>query len=239
MHSFVQDTTDFIRKLEIMGDILDGSLMCTMDVNSLYTSIPHEEGIEAVFGAMQDMDMSEAYRGLLVDFLSLVLYKNYFIFDGKYYLQIQGTAMGSNVAMTYANLFMAAFEDAFVYRDQDFTHHVRLWLRYIDDIFFFWTGNMDDLMVFKERLDGCLDTISYTLEYDLHEMHFLDVNLQRHKSLRDHLMKNVNLQGKTHTAETWLSAIPDWSYSGHLDHGTCGVRVLEHIESIRMYHHTR
>jgi hypothetical protein len=41
---------------------------------------------------------------------SIVLGKNYFEFNGKVYRQRQGTAMGTRVAPTYANLFMAQFE---------------------------------------------------------------------------------------------------------------------------------
>jgi hypothetical protein len=35
---------------------------------------------------------------------------NYVEFDGIIYLQIQGTAMGTPVAVTFANLFLLPFE---------------------------------------------------------------------------------------------------------------------------------
>ena len=40
-----------------------------------------------------------------------VLTKNNFQFNGKNYLQVSGTAMGTRVTPTYANLFMADFEE--------------------------------------------------------------------------------------------------------------------------------
>ena len=51
--------------------------------------------------------------------------------DSKHYLQVKGTAMGTHMAPSYANLFMGFLE-------QDFLHSAvekpSLWLRFIDDI---------------------------------------------------------------------------------------------------------
>ncbi|CAH2219325.1 Hypothetical predicted protein, partial [Pelobates cultripes] len=40
------------------------------------------------------------------------------------------------------------------------------------------TGTVEELLCFKERLDNQLDTISFTIEYDMHLMHFLDVSME-------------------------------------------------------------
>ncbi|KAM9294559.1 uncharacterized protein PAF06_018747 [Gastrophryne carolinensis] len=45
----------------------------------------------------------------------------------NFYLQLQGIAMGSIVAPFYANLFMADFEECFVYTDPDYNEHVLTW----------------------------------------------------------------------------------------------------------------
>ena len=47
--------------------------------------------------------------------LQLILNNNYFEFNGKYYLQTHGTAMGTPVAPSYANLFMAALEEQLLF----------------------------------------------------------------------------------------------------------------------------
>ncbi|CAJ0921796.1 unnamed protein product [Ranitomeya imitator] len=57
---------------------------------------------------------------------------------------LRGTAMGSNVAPTYANIFMAVLEDKFVY-SSILWRHVRAWWRYIDDIFVIWEVCGSDL----------------------------------------------------------------------------------------------
>ena len=45
--SYIRDTTDFIHKLRGLPRLPPGSLLGTLDVSSLYTNIPHEEGITA------------------------------------------------------------------------------------------------------------------------------------------------------------------------------------------------
>ena len=45
LSSHVKDTTDFIRKTEKIKELPPGTLLATLDVSSLYTNIPHKEGI--------------------------------------------------------------------------------------------------------------------------------------------------------------------------------------------------
>ena len=45
--SFVKDTNDFLNKLLTIGNLPANSLLVTLDVSSLYTNIPHNEGINA------------------------------------------------------------------------------------------------------------------------------------------------------------------------------------------------
>ena len=43
---YTKDTTDLL-KSKLVGKVPPGSLLITLDVRSLYTNIPHAEGIEA------------------------------------------------------------------------------------------------------------------------------------------------------------------------------------------------
>ena len=75
----------------------------------------------------------------------MVLTNNYFDFNGKHYHQKSGTARGTKLAPSYANLFMSKFEQAHVY-----TYHLQptLWKRFIDDIFLIGPHGMDSLTEF-------------------------------------------------------------------------------------------
>ena len=50
--SFIKDTTSFITKLQSLNNIPEGTFLVTFDVSSLYTNIPHHEGIEACTEAL-------------------------------------------------------------------------------------------------------------------------------------------------------------------------------------------
>ena len=45
--SYVKDTTDFIQKLSQLGELPPNCLIATMDVTSLYTNIPNDEGLRS------------------------------------------------------------------------------------------------------------------------------------------------------------------------------------------------
>ena len=70
-------------------------------------SMPHEEGIETMREALNTRADQTISTAFLITLLTMVLTLNIFEFDGKLFLQLIGTAMGTIVAPTYANLFMA------------------------------------------------------------------------------------------------------------------------------------
>ena len=65
-----------------------------------------------------------------IELLSWVLNNNYFSFNNDIYLQIYGTAMGTPVAVEYANIVMYSIEYSLVDK-----YNPTLYLRYIDDLF--------------------------------------------------------------------------------------------------------
>lgn len=45
--SFIQDTTDYLKKMESLNPLPSNTILASMDVSSLYTNIPQDEGIAA------------------------------------------------------------------------------------------------------------------------------------------------------------------------------------------------
>ena len=46
--SYIKDSTHFLLQLEQMGPLPDNAILVSLNVSSLYTNIPHNEGIEAI-----------------------------------------------------------------------------------------------------------------------------------------------------------------------------------------------
>ena len=82
-------------------------------------------------------------------------------FNNTFYIQTHGTAMGTRMAPSYANLFLAKFEtDALTHAP--FQPHA--WWRFIDDIFMIWTHAEDELRTF----------ITYLKQHSPHyQIHFI------------------------------------------------------------------
>ena len=96
--SYIKDTVDFINKIKDFKFKSKKSYLVTLDVSSLYTNIPHSDGIDACKhflnkrcdGLLKSQDITKL--------IQLVLENNYFKFDDEFYPQKMGTAMGSSMA---------------------------------------------------------------------------------------------------------------------------------------------
>ena len=80
-----------------------------MDVKSLYTVIPHHDGLERLKFFFNKRTLLEPSTTTLIRLVELVLTLNNFSFDGEHYQQISGVAMGTKMGPSYANLFVAGY----------------------------------------------------------------------------------------------------------------------------------
>ena len=144
-----------------------------MDVTSLYTNIPQNEGIEVVYKAYENFykDNPPIPSHYLREMLRLILKENSFQFNGKHYLQTHGTAMGTKTAVSFANIFMAHIETTILSRT---VFKPTVWKRYIDDIFSLWDISKPDIEAFIEQANLHHPTIKFTAEISDTETMFLD-----------------------------------------------------------------
>lgn len=80
--------------------------LASIDVVGLYLHIPHEEGIKTAIDHLYHPTNEEPPPfppQVAKELLSIVLKHNYFEFNGNIYTQLQGTAMVTKMASTYAN----------------------------------------------------------------------------------------------------------------------------------------
>ena len=88
------------------------------DVANLYTNIPQEEGITIVCKTYETFHLNKPPIPTLHlrDMLRLILKENSLHFNGKNFLQTHCTAMGTKMAVFFANIFMAAVETEIIER---------------------------------------------------------------------------------------------------------------------------
>ena len=175
--SYIHDTPDFLRRLEgIKSQIPNTAIIGTFDVSSLYTNIPHDEGVRACSVALSKAGHTTPPISDIANLMELVLTKNNFSFLGKHYLQIHGTAMGTRMAPSYACLFMSDLEEHML---ASAPCRPWVWWRYIDDVFFIWTRDEGSLITFTNHINPFHRNIKFTSEHSSCEANFLDVTVRK------------------------------------------------------------
>ncbi|CAM4986267.1 unnamed protein product [Rotaria socialis] len=79
------------------------TMFLTMDVSDLYTMVPQEGGIQALKKMLRHFNINEIKKMKTSTILLLarfVMQNNFFCYDGMYYKQIRGGAMGSPLTLT-------------------------------------------------------------------------------------------------------------------------------------------
>ena len=170
--SYIRDTGHLLDKLKELGKIPENALLVTADVASLYPSIPHEDGLRALYTKLEEREDKTVSSESLVNLAEFVLKNNYFEFNSEVYRQISGTAMGTKFAPPYACIFMDMVETEFL-KEQEIKPLV--WLRYIDDIFFVWLEGEDKLLQFMKKLNEFHPSLKFTYEYSRTKVNFFDV----------------------------------------------------------------
>ena len=167
LSSYIKDTTHMLRTFQQWnhdyGPFRDGVRLVTIDAIGLYTNIPQQDLLTALrfqLNSMPQTNIPPTER--VVDIVHHVLSSNVFSFEDDYFQHIFGTAMGTPMAPSAANLFMGWLEAQLLATcpvpvSQD------TWKCFIDDIFLLWTGTPEGLYVFFEHVNSFHPTITFTI----------------------------------------------------------------------------
>lgn len=181
--SYVRDSSYLLSLLHDIS-LPAGTWLVTLDVEALYSSIPHRLGLKAVQFFLNQMDIKwHEHNNFILELLNFILTHNTFIFNGQLYTQSQGTAMGTTCAPSYANLFLGWWERDLFRRDDlsIYMCHIIQWHRYIDDIIFFWTGTDDMLQNFIRIINQNDINLHFTSTYSTEKIIFLDLSIEQIK----------------------------------------------------------
>ena len=89
----------------------------------------------------------------------------------KTFSRTHDTAMGTTTAVSFANIFMAKIQTAVI--DQHSTKPL-VWKRYINDVFFLWDTNREEIYNLTEHATNYHLTIIFTADISDKEITFLD-----------------------------------------------------------------
>ena len=130
-NSYIKDSQNLIQDCNDLR--LDNTTnLFSCDFESLYTNINSNQAIEQIcifFQTKLNNQFDFSIKGLY-EILKLILFNNIFSFNNKFFIQLNGLAMGTKCGPTIANIFIAILETKWLY-----LHKPLVYKRFIDDIF--------------------------------------------------------------------------------------------------------
>ena len=182
VESYLRDSIDIHNKCDRNTD--GNTVTATFDVVGLYTNIPQTFGMEAVryFLLKYKEDIHPRFNiPFILESIDFILKNNTCVFDNEYFLQLQGTAMGTVCAPTYANLSMGYHEIKlydlikFNYNLDIGQYFVENWKRLQDDCEILLNTDLikpDDLLTIINSVNN---DIQFSTELNDNKLPFLDI----------------------------------------------------------------
>ena len=146
-----------------------------MDITSLYTVIPNNEGLQALRFSFDQRTIKEPSSESLLRLAELVLPLNCFSFADNHYKQVNGVAMGTKLGPSYANLFVGYIENEFF--NQFNGTKPELYGLYIDDCVGATSFSREELDHFISSVNSFHPALKYTWEISKISIAFLDIKV--------------------------------------------------------------
>ena len=173
----------------------------TMDIKSLYTVIPNNSGLEALAYFLNKRPVLYPPTSTLTRLAELMLTLNAFTFNGDFYQQIGGVAMGSKMGPNYASIFVGYVEERIASQYHGFVP--QLHKGYIDDVIGIACCSRVDLENYIRLLSNFHPALQFTHTISDTELSFLDITLR----ITDHHI-NTTIYYKDTDTHTYLHHQP-------------------------------
>lgn len=148
--------------------------LISLDVVSLYTSIPVKLAIAAIESQwMEIKKYTKISKKEFLDGVKLCLNNTYFQFEGHFYEQCFGLAMGSPISACVANLTMEYIENKILPKVQNSIHFYK---RFVDDLIL--CIPIDKIEYIHKHFNKFNESIQFTLEKEKsNTINFLDITI--------------------------------------------------------------
>ena len=143
-----EDTFSFVSQIKNAN--LSKRFLVSYDVTSLFTNIPLQETIDIAINLIFDHNPNlNITRKELKKLFLFAGAKTHFIFNGKFYNQMDAVAVGSPLAPALANIFMGFHESKWL--NEYNPNKPKFYLRYLDDILAAFDNEQDSLNFLNNR----------------------------------------------------------------------------------------
>jgi hypothetical protein len=175
----VKDTKSLVVELEETILLRRDGIFVTADIASLYTNIDTSMGLALVHQFLVEQHVATSHARLIMSLLEFVMRNSYLHFKDAIYHQIDGTAMGTACAPTYANIVVYMLEKQTI---ADLGADLYLYRRFLDDVFAYVRA--DRALELQVRLNSLHRKIRF--EFVTHPSHAAFLDLWISKGTRFH-----------------------------------------------------
>jgi hypothetical protein len=178
---YLKDSTDLLNSLNPIRNLdPDNTTLFSLDVVSMYPNIPLNELIDSILTTLHSYPQTmlkhkstQYSTPLIKKLLELVLFNNYFQFEGKFYHQTHGIAMGTPCACSTSDIFICNWIKKAL---QSAPHTPMFYRQYRDDGFGIWQGDIKNLFDLVDWLNQQHSTIQFTLTHGK-SINYLDLTV--------------------------------------------------------------
>lgn len=189
----VKDTKSFVVELEQTILPTRDGIFVTADIASLYTNIDTEMGLQLVRRFLVEQNVNPGHTELIMDLLTFVMRNSYLQFRDLILHQIDGTAMGTAAAPTYANIVVYMLEKSTI-EDMSANNTLFLYRRFLDDIFaYLERGAVEE---FKSRMNRLHPKLRFDFVVHSSEAAFLDLLVHKGPRFSEHNIFDLSVHQK-------------------------------------------
>lgn len=173
----VKNSTEFAEYVATQK-LQQGECLVSFDVVSLFARVPIDLAISVTKHRLEMDETLEEHTILssssILNVLKMCLEATYFVYRGDNYQQVFGTAMGSPVSVTVANLIMEDVEERAL---ATFHTPPRFWKKNVDDVCVAMKWN--HISQFLNHLNAIEQSIEFKaeMEYDDNTLPYMDICL--------------------------------------------------------------
>ena len=173
-NSHLKNSCDLVDKLNNLT-ITSDHRMVSFDVTSLFTKVPINDLLEYLSQTLDNYEIILP-TPVIIKLVKLCIKDCVFTFNGSYYRQIFGMAMGNPLSPLLSNIYMEFFESRLI---PPIWMSQISWFRYVDDILVVFKKNLN-IDNFLDVINNLVPSIKFTTEIEVNgKIPFLDTLVHR------------------------------------------------------------
>ena len=197
-----KDSFDFAKNVREQNPEL---FMASFDVDSLFTNVPLDETID--ISVKKLFGRKKKYKGFTKEnfkkLLSFAVKDSFFIFNGTYYKQVDGVAMGSPLGPTLANIFLCHWEEIWIQKCPK-QFKPEYYNRFMDDTFLLFSSE-NHVKKFHKYINTRHKNMTFTFEVEKNNsLAFLDVLVTRDVTFVTSLYRKPTFSGLYSNFESFM-----------------------------------